>query len=138
MDAGQHDGAVAGVVSGGGGVLLVGTVLLLIYDDQVQVAVGKEQGRTGADQEMGAFGAQGVGDLPAAGGGLLGMEDQGRITEPFAQAGFRFFGQRDLRDEKEGCAAFCKGFGNECAVGLKAFWGAALQKNGFAFRQSLA
>ena len=54
MDAGEDDGTVAGVVARCGGVLLVGTVLLLVDEDERKRMIGEEEGGTGADEKMGA------------------------------------------------------------------------------------
>ena len=117
---GHEDGHVTGMVAGGGVLLLVGSLVLLVDDDEAEVSIGEEQG--GAHTEDDGKGA--VGELPlpefdAFVVGKLGVVDAQLFTEVFAQAVGDLSGEGDFGQEIEHLPSLGEGALDEFGVNLR-------------------
>ena len=94
--AGDRAGVVAGVA-----LLLVGGVVLLVDDDQAEVADRGEDGRARADADARLAAAQPPPLVVALAGGEGRVEDREAVAEAGAEAGHRLRGEADLGDEDD-------------------------------------
>ena len=97
--AGDGAGVVAGVA-----LLLVGGVVLLVDDDQAEVADRGEDGRARADADARLAAAQAPPLVVALAGGEGRVEDGEAVAEPGAEAGHRLRREADLGDEDDRAA----------------------------------
>ena len=120
MQVGQHDGCVAAVVARGGVGLLVARFVLLVDNDQLQVAEGQPQRRACAEHQGQRVGAR----LPLPQFGALGVGKLGVIhrhlrTEDAGQAACELRGEGNFGHEVEHLSARRQHLGDEVHVNLR-------------------
>ena len=108
----EHGAAVLGAVAGDGAgvvgrvaLLLVGGVVLLVDDDQAEVADRGEDGRARADADARLAAAQPPPLVVALAGREGRVEDREAVAEAGAEAGDGLRGEADLGDEDDRAAA---------------------------------
>ena len=86
------------MVARGGFGLLIGGVVLLVHDDQPEVAMGEEEGRAGSQDDAGSAGPATGRDVPPAGDCLSGMIDL-YARENLSHPRFQLAAQGDFGDQ---------------------------------------
>ena len=126
-----HHRHVAGVVMDAV-LLLVGGLVLLIDDDQAEIAVGQEQGRAGARHHLDVAGCDARIDPLALAAGDAGMPGRRLGAEAGLEAVEELRRQGDFRHQDQRLPALPHGFGDRLEINLR------LARSGDAFQQGHA
>ena len=97
MDGSQFHGTIPAVIARCKGVLLVGTLVLLVYHHQTQIPVRKEYRRPGAQQDIRSVG-KGICHIPSGSRGHQTAATEQALPEKLPEPVLELAGHRYLRD----------------------------------------